>query len=379
MRRIKVTVVMGTRPEVIKMAPVIQRLSSDYDNFRLKVCVTAQHRQLLDTMLRVFGIKPQFDLDVMRPGQSLNGVLIRVVAGIDSLLRRHPPDLLLVQGDTTTVLATALSGFHRHVPVGHIEAGLRSFNLADPFPEEMNRIQVDHLAALHFAPTRSAARNLRREGVRANSVFVTGNTSIDALHWMARSAPQFERQDLRDLPIGSPVALVTLHRRESFGATLRGIVAALERAAAALPEMVWVYPVHPNPEVRRAAASLQKHPRFRLLDPVAYPDFVRLMRRATVIVTDSGGVQEEAPSFGTPVLVVRETTERTELLGRNGKLVGTDPETLFQALLGIASKKSHSLRSARNPFGDGKAAQRIRGAILHWAGRGRRPRDFADS
>lgn len=375
MRPIRATVVMGTRPEVIKMAPVVRAIAAD-PAFRLRVCVTAQHRQMLDAMLSVFGIRPNADLNVMRDGQSLNGLLARVVEGMDTELRSHRPDLLLVQGDTTTVLGATLAACHLRIPVGHIEAGLRSFDPENPFPEEMNRIVVDRLSSLHFAPTRRAAETLRREGIGARKIFVTGNTSVDALLRAAALPEGFDDESLRRLPPEAPLALVTLHRRESFGSALRGVLRALALASEKRPNLLWVYPVHPNPQVQKAAAFLRGRPRFLLVEPLRYPDFVRLMRRSSFIVSDSGGVQEEAPSFATPVLVVRTATERTEFLGRGGVLVGTNPRRLKSAILRLPVVRRRDLSLHANPFGDGRAAERIRRAIRYWAGRGRCPSDF---
>lgn len=371
---IKVLAVVGTRPEAIKMAPVIRRLRGER-GFQVRLCATAQHRGLLDSMLRTFGLEPDADLDVMRAGQSPSEVLERTLAGMGRVLSRERPDLVLVQGDTTTSLGAALAAFHRRIAVGHVEAGLRTGDLRDPFPEEANRVLVDRLSALLFAPTPLARRNLLREGVEPGRIFVTGNTVVDALLWAVRRPPPRLHPALRRLGAG-PFVVVTMHRRESFGAPLRGVFQALLEAARRLPELRWVYPVHPNPEVRRPARRLLRHPRILLCPPLDYLDFARLMERALFIVTDSGGIQEEAPSLGKAVVVVREKTERAELLGRGGVLAGTSRPAVLRALLETASA-SRRASPRRNPFGDGKAAERIVRVLRRWARekeRGRAPR-----
>lgn len=373
---LKILAVVGTRPEAVKMAPLIRRLKEDPRRFRVRLCATAQHRALLDEMLRVFGLRPDADLDIMRAGQGLSHVLERVLSGLDRLLAESPPDLVLAQGDTTTVLGAALAAFHRRVAVGHVEAGLRSFDKWRPFPEEKNRALVDQVSDLLFAPTALSKKNLLAEGIPASSIFVTGNTVVDSLRWAAAQPHRFQERGLKSLPEGAPLAVVTLHRRESFGGPLRGIFRGLREAAGRLPGFTWVYPVHPNPQVQGPARELLSHPRIKLVPPLGYLDFVHLMKRSRFIVTDSGGVQEEAPSLGKPVLVVREKTERPEALGAGpARLVGVSPERLVREILRLA-RANGAAREIVNPFGDGRAAERIVRAILHWAGRGPRPRDF---
>ncbi len=361
--------VVGTRPEVIKMAPVVRALRADR-RFETILCATAQHRELADAMMSDFGLTADHDFDVMRPGQSLTGVLSRAACALDKVLERGRFDLALAQGDTTSVLATALAAFHRRVAVGHVEAGLRSFDRKAPFPEEANRVLVDHVADLHFAPTAQARRNLLREGISPGSIYVTGNTAVDALRWA------LDRKGPWPACLGGlegPLAVVTLHRRESFGRPLEGILRSINEAARRRPELTWVYPVHPNPLVRAAAKRLLRHPRVRLVEPMGYLDFVRLLSRSELIVTDSGGIQEEAPTLGKPVLVMRDKTERGEAL-RAGmtRLVGASGERLLAALERLPRRG----RPRPNPFGDGQAARRIVEAVAHWAGLGPRPRDF---
>jgi UDP-N-acetylglucosamine 2-epimerase (non-hydrolysing) len=327
-------------------------------------------------MLVDLELKPDVDLDLMRPGQSPADVLPRVIAAVEAVLKRERPDLVLVQGDTTSVLGAALAAFHEKVPVGHVEAGLRSFDRARPYPEETNRVLVDHLADILFAPTALARRNLRREALDARRIFVTGNTAVDSLLWAAGRPGGFVDARLRALPPEACVVAVTLHRRESFGAPLEGVFRGLLRAVKAASDLVLVYPVHPNPAVRSSARRLLRHPRILLTEPLGYLEFVRLMKRSAAIVTDSGGIQEEAPSLGKTVLVVREKTERPEALGAGrGRLIGVSEESVFAALKGL--RKTSPRAPRRNPVGDGHAAERIVEAILYWSGRRtRRPHDF---
>jgi len=360
---LRVLAVVGTRPEVIKLAPVLNRLRRER-NVAVRLCVTAQHRGLLDGMLRVFGLQPHADLDLMRARQTPGEVLRRTLRGLDRVLARQRPDLVLVQGDTTTALGAALAAFHRRIPVAHVEAGLRTGDLRCPFPEEANRVLIDRVSALLFAPTAAARRNLLREGVRPGRIVVTGNTVVDALRWAAGRPHRLRHPALRRLGPG-PLAVVTLHRRESWGAPMAEIFQALLEAARRLPDLRWVYPVHPNPAVRLPARRILRHPRILLTPPLDYLDFVHLMKRARFIVTDSGGIQEEAPSLGKPVVVAREKTERAETLGRGSTLAGTSRPALLRALLRCAAQKSRPPRAA-NPFGDGKASDRITHALLRW-------------
>lgn len=375
-RPLSVLVVAGTRPEAVKLAPVLRRLRRDR-RFKVRFCVTGQHRELMAAMLADLALKPDVDLRLMRRGQAPGDVLTRVIAGVEAVLRRERPDLVLVQGDTTSVLGAAMAAFHQNVPVGHVEAGLRSFDLTRPYPEEMNRVVVDRLSSLLFAPTPRARRNLRREGFPAKSLFTTGNTVVDAVRWAAGRPGGFREAALRALPTGKFLVTVTLHRRETFGKPLEGVFRALTRAVAENPDLLLVYPVHPNPAVRGAARRFLHHPRIRLVPPLGYLDFVRLMKRSEAILTDSGGIQEEAPSLGKTLLVVREKTERPEALGDGrGTLVGASESGVYRSLKAL--RRNAARRRRANPFGDGHAADRIAEAILYWAGRARRrPRDFA--
>lgn len=361
---LRVLAVAGTRPEVVKLAPVLARLRRE-PRVRASLCVTAQHRRLLDDTLRVFGLKPAADLDLMRPRQTPAQVLRRTLRGMARVLSRRRPDLVLVQGDTTTALGAALAAFRLGIPVAHVEAGLRTGDLACPFPEEANRVLIDRGSVLLFAPTPGARRNLLREGAPARSVTVTGNTVVDALRWAAARPGPFHAPALRRLGPG-PLAVVTLHRRESWGRPMAGIFRAILDAARLLPDLLWIYPVHPNPAVRGPARRILRHPRIRLVPPLDYMDFVHLMARARLIVTDSGGIQEEAPSLGVPVVVARKKTERPETLGRGSTLAGVSRPALTRAILRCARRPAAAPR-AGNPFGDGNASERIARALLRWA------------
>ena len=359
--------VFGTRPEAIKMAPVLHALAAAPD-MRPIVCVTGQHREMLDGALAVFGIVPDHDLAIMRPEQDLNAMTAAILAGLGPLLARLRPEWLLVHGDTTTALAAALAGFHAGVPVGHVEAGLRSGDLARPWPEEMNRVVVDRLSSLLFAPTAAARDNLLREHLDPGRILVTGNTVIDALH-LARAriaADAALRAGLEAawprLDPGRRLILVTAHRRESFGAPFAAICRALARLAARGDTEI-IYPVHLNPAVqkpaRRALAGL---PRLHLLPPLDYLAFTHLLGRADLVLTDSGGLQEEAPALGKPVLVMREVTERPEALAAGTvELVGMEEERIVGGVGRLLDDAAYRARFARavNPFGDGHAAGRI--------------------
>jgi UDP-N-acetylglucosamine 2-epimerase (non-hydrolysing) len=329
------------------------------------VCATAQHRELLDSVLRLFGIEPEIDLDLMEPGQTLSALAGRVLPAFDALLARERFDRVLVQGDTTTVLAASLAAFHRGVPIGHIEAGLRTSDLRNPFPEEMNRRVTDLVAGLHFAPTESAAAHLRRENIGEDSIHVTGNTVVDALNLIAERLPAPSG--------GPPVILITSHRRESFGEPMTRAFRAISRLARRFPDHRFLFPVHPNPNVRAAAAVFEGLSNIVLCEPADYAQFAAWMRDCRIILTDSGGVQEEAPAFGKPTLVLRDTTERPEGVAAGvARLVGTDEDRIFaeaERLLTDPTAYDEMARVA-NPYGDGLASERI-AAIL--AGRPVRP------
>jgi len=337
------------------MAPVVLRLRSE-PGFETTVCATAQHRDLLDSALGLFSIVPDLDLDLMRPDQTPSSVAAGVLAAFDPLLAEIRPDVVLVQGDTTTVMAASLAAFHRGVAIGHVEAGLRTANLRNPFPEEMNRRVTDLVAEHHFAPTPRSASALEREGVPRARIHVTGNTVVDALEWLAAQAPASTDGDRR------PLVLVTSHRRESFGEPMRRSFRAIARLARRFPETRFVFPVHPNPNVLEAAKVFDGVENVELHPPVDYARLVEWLRRARLILTDSGGIQEEAPTFGKPTLVLRETTERPEGIEAGvAKLVGTDEEAIFREAETLLTDERAYDAMARpaNPYGDGRAAERI--------------------
>ncbi|HEY76426.1 MAG TPA: UDP-N-acetylglucosamine 2-epimerase (non-hydrolyzing) [Thermoflexia bacterium] len=360
---IRILSVFGTRPEAIKMAPVIWELQKYPDRIESRVCVTAQHREMLDQVLGVFRITPDIDLNLMQPAQTLPELTTRVVAGITEVLERERPDCVLVQGDTTTVMATALAAFYRKVPVGHIEAGLRTYDRYSPFPEEINRRITDVLATFCFAPTRAAAEALRREGISDRDIYVTGNTVIDALLWAVRQPEPPDVAKLASRLDGQKLVLVTAHRRENFGAPLEEICLGLRELARRNPQIAIVYPVHLNPNVQEPVHRiLQGEERIYLISPLSYLSFAHLMNRADVILTDSGGIQEEAPALGKPVLVVREETERPEAIEAGvAKLVEIDAHVIVQEVerLLYDEQAYRQMANAVSPFGDGHAAERI--------------------
>lgn len=364
--------VFGTRPEAIKMAPVVARLR-ELSEVAVKVCVTAQHREMLDQVLELFKIYPDFDLNLMRPNQTLSDVTSAVLVGLDRILASFPTDLVLVHGDTSTTLATALACFYRKIPVGHVEAGLRTGNMQSPWPEEMNRRFTAQLASLHFAPTTAARANLLKEGVSPSSVWVTGNTVIDALLSAVdriERAPSLVAEMNSQLPWLADrhhrVVLVTGHRRENFGEGTQNICRALLRLSEESGVKI-VYPVHPNPNVMEPVHRfLGGIPNIHLVEPMEYLPFVHLMSKAYFVLTDSGGIQEEAPSLGKPVLVMRDTTERPEALAAGTvRLVGVSEEKIVDEAMLLLNDSNHYQRmaAAHNPYGDGHAAERIAGVI----------------
>jgi UDP-N-acetylglucosamine 2-epimerase (non-hydrolysing) len=373
--RIKVMPIFGTRPEAIKMAPVVHALSAD-ENFELVITVTAQHREMLDQFLRFFEMQPRYDLNIMREGQTLADITSRAVEGIDKVLRDENPDLVLVQGDTTTAFVGALVAYYHKIPCGHIEAGLRTGDKFAPFPEEINRKLIGAVADLHFAPTLRAKQNLMREGVPERSVFVTGNTVVDALLWTLQRLPEPNRTNE-----GQRMILVTAHRRENWGEPMERICKALRRIADKFPDVQIVFPMHKNPVVREVAYRVMgDHDRIKLCEPPDYFEFVRLMRDAYLIVTDSGGVQEEAPTLCKPVLVLREKTERPEAVEAGVvKVIGTDEERIVAEVSRLLSDEGayRAMQRPVNPYGDGRAAMRIKQAILHFFGKAERPAEFS--
>lgn len=364
-QKITVLTVIGTRPEAIKMAPVIMQLSRDPERFRSIVCVTGQHREMLQQVLQLFGITPDVDLDCMMPNQSLSLLTARLFERIGEVVESIRPNWIVAQGDTTTVFVTAMCAYYSNIPFAHVEAGLRTGDNRHPFPEEVNRKFSDELAALCFAPTEHARAMLLQEGFSPNKVFLTGNTVVDALNDIARRPFVWAESPLASLAEKKRLVLVTAHRRESFGEPIRQICHALLRIAetCAQDDVHLVYPVHPNPEVRTPVFELlQQVPNITLLDPLDYVSFVQLMKRSELILTDSGGIQEEAPGLGTPVLIMRDKTERPEGVHAGvAKLVGTTSENISATVVGLL-RNPEQLRvmcCSNNPYGDGSAAKRI--------------------
>ncbi|MBX3178840.1 MAG: UDP-N-acetylglucosamine 2-epimerase (non-hydrolyzing) [Candidatus Hydrogenedentes bacterium] len=359
----KVLVVVGTRPEAIKMAPVIRELRARPGRFSTLVCATAQHRSLLDSAIQLFGIGVDFDLDIMRHDQSLCQAAAGMLRGLDTVLAEACPDAVLVHGDTATSVSAALAAFYHQIPAGHVEAGLRTADRQRPFPEEMNRRLADRLCAWHYAPTERARQNLLEARFPEEHILVTGNTVIDALLDIAARPYTFTDPLLDSLGRERRLLLVTAHRRESFGAPLRELCAALRAIARDHPDVEIVYPVHPNPNVRETVeAALKGIPRIHCIAPLPYLPFVHLMKRATLILTDSGGIQEEAPALGKPVLVLRDETERPEAIeAGTARLVGARRDRIVAETRGLLEDPAARARIARtpNPFGDGRASARI--------------------
>ncbi len=370
----RVMVIFGTRPEAIKVAPVIKALGED-PRFDLVTVATAQHRHMLDQVLKFFDIVPDVDLDMLTPRQTLGGMTERLLADIGPLLRRFRPDLVLVQGDTTTAFAASLAAYYERVPVAHLEAGLRTGDIWSPYPEEANRRLIASVTALHLAPTPLSAANLLAETVPPQAVVVTGNTVIDALLWAVGNSRGYGDPALHDLDEDpSPVLLVTAHRRESWGPPLERVGAALAQLAAAEPQLRIVIPLHRNPAVREALVpQLDGHRTITVVEPLDYAGFCQLMNRSHLILTDSGGVQEEGPSLGKPVLVMRDTTERPEgVTAGTASLVGTRPDVIVPLVRTLLHDPAayRRMADAINPYGDGHAAQRVVAAILHFFGAG---------
>lgn len=372
----KILLVFGTRPEAIKMAPLVKALQKDSEHFETKICVTAQHRQMLDQVLEVFDIVPEYDLNIMAPNQDLYDITSRVLVGLRDVLDDFAPDIVLVHGDTTTSMAASLAAFYRQIPVGHVEAGLRTYNMLSPWPEEMNRQVTDRMCTYYFAPTEKSRQNLLRENVDATKIHVTGNTVIDALLMavdIIEKKPHIKtaiEDELRDkgYAMGNrPYILVTGHRRENFGEGFLNICKAIRQIAEEHPEMDIVYPVHLNPNVQKPVYELLSGtPNIYLIKPLDYLPFVYAMQHSTLLLTDSGGVQEEAPSLGKPVLVMRETTERPEAVEAGTvRLVGTN----VAAIVGNVQELLHDpevyrkMSESYNPYGDGHACERIVDAL----------------
>jgi UDP-N-acetylglucosamine 2-epimerase (non-hydrolysing) len=370
---IKVLTIFGTRPEAIKMAPLVRELARHPAHIVSRVCVTAQHREMLDQVLSLFAIEPHYDLDVMRERQRLAGVMARILVGIERVIEQEQPDWVLVQGDTTTTVAAALAAFYGRCKVGHVEAGLRTGDKLQPYPEEINRRITDTVSDLYFVPTEANRRNLLAEGFDRDAVLVTGNTVIDALLQVSAMEYDLDSGPLSCVPPGRRIVLVTAHRRENFGTPLRSVCRALlELEELYRNDVQIVYPVHRNPNVQTVVREmLDGHPGISLLDPLGYQDFVQLMGRCHVILTDSGGLQEEAPSLGKPALVLREVTERPEAVEAGAvRIVGTDAGTIVRETGRLLDDPDQYRRmsAVANPYGDGQASRRIVRAILARAG-----------
>ncbi|BAH46444.1 MULTISPECIES: non-hydrolyzing UDP-N-acetylglucosamine 2-epimerase [Bacillales] len=378
MKTVKVMTVFGTRPEAIKMAPLVHELNKYSEQIESVVCVTAQHRQMLDQVLDIFDIQPDIDLNIMKDRQTLVGVTTRALESLDETMKEVKPDIVLVHGDTTTTFVASLAAFYNQVAIGHVEAGLRTWDKYSPFPEEMNRQLTGVMADLHFSPTNGSADNLRREAKPEKSIYVTGNTAIDALKTTVR---EDYTHPVLDRVAGQKLVLMTAHRRENLGEPMRRIFRAVRRLVDEHPEISVVYPVHLNPAVQEVAQEiLGNHDRISLIEPLDALDFHNFARRSHLILTDSGGVQEEAPSLGVPVLVLRDTTERPEGIEAGTlKLVGTDEEQVYAMAKELLTNQAayDAMAHAVNPYGDGEASRRIVEAILyHFGLRAEQPEPF---
>lgn len=366
MEKVKVMSVFGTRPETIKMAPLVKELAGRRE-FESVVCVTAQHRQMLDQVLTAFQITPDYDLDIMKQGQTLSDITARVLQGMEQVIAEVKPDMILVHGDTTTTFAGALAAYYARVAVGHVEAGLRTYDKYSPYPEEMNRQFVGCMADLHFAPTELSRQNLLKEGKRPETIVVTGNTAIDAL---ATTVREDYSDELLRWAKGSRLLVLTAHRRENLGEPMHRMFRAIRRIVEEFPDVKMVYPVHLNPLVQKAAdEELGGCDRVRLVSPLQVVEFHNLLARSYLILTDSGGIQEEAPSLGKPVIVLRDTTERPEgIKAGTLKLAGTEEETIYSMIRELLTDDAEYQRMshASNPYGDGQASRRIADAILQW-------------
>lgn len=363
MKKIKVMLVFGTRPEAIKMAPLVLELKKRQE-FETVVCVTAQHRQMLDQVLSIFNITPDFDLNIMKENQTLSMITSNAMLGVEQVIRQVNPHIVLVHGDTTTSFASGLAAFYNHIPIGHVEAGLRTYNLQSPFPEEANRVFVDDIAEMFFAPTQTSKENLLRECKNEKDIFVTGNTAIDALKYTVQA--KYENEIL-NWAEGSRLILLTAHRRENLGEKMREFFQAIKHVLAEYQDVKIVYPVHLNPIVQNMAREMfGEEDRVRLIAPLNVLDFHNLMAKSYLILTDSGGVQEEAPSLGKPVLVLRDTTERPEGVEAGTlQVVGTEKNTVYHAIVRLLNDGElyERMSTAKNPYGDGNACQRIADAI----------------
>lgn len=376
---IKVMTVFGTRPEAIKMCPLVKELESR-EEIQSLVCVTAQHRQMLDQVLKLFAVTPDYDLNIMRDRQTLTGITVRALEGLEQVLEEAKPDLVLVHGDTTTTFAGSLAAYYHQIAVGHVEAGLRTYQKYFPFPEEMNRRMTGAIADLHFSPTVSNRENLLRENVSEDQIFITGNTVIDALKTTVREDYQFQTPALQTVDFSRRVIVMTAHRRENLGKPLEQICRAVLRVAKEFPDVTVIYPVHLNPRVRETAFSiLGRQENIMLIDPLDVEELHNLMARCCFLLTDSGGIQEEAPALGKPVLVLRNETERPEAVAAGTvRIAGCDEEQVYQMTVQLLEDQEsyQAMSHAVNPYGDGTASRRIADAILYHFGKAQRPEDF---
>ncbi len=383
-KRKTVVCVFGTRPEAIKMAPMVLALRSRPKEFRSLIVVTAQHRDMLDQVMGLFGLKADHDLNIMSAGQSLTDVTVRVLERLEPVFKKEKPDLVLVHGDTTTTMAATLAAFYQRIPVGHVEAGLRSHDKLNPYPEEMNRLVADDVCTLHFAPTSLSKKHLLEEKIPREHIYITGNTGIDGLHIglkrMKMGKIPLPAASLRK-SLKAPLVLITLHRRENFGRPILDFCRALDRVAREYPHVDFLYPVHPNPNVWKPVhENLGGRPNIHLHKPMSYGDLIYFLQKASFVVTDSGGLQEEAPSLGKPVLVLRKVTERPEAVKAGTvRVVGTDTGVVYRWMVKLLEDKKVYYRMAEsvNPYGDGRAAERTLEAIRYYFGfRKNRPPEF---
>ena len=378
MSKIKVMLVFGTRPEAIKMAPLVLELKKQPDLFETITVVTAQHRQMLDQVLETFAVVPDYDLDIMGKNQTLSDITVKILNQLDGIIKAEAPDILLVHGDTTTTFAASLAAFYNQVRIGHVEAGLRTWNKYSPFPEEMNRQMTDDLTDLYFAPTQESKDNLVKENHAADAIYITGNTAIDALKTTVKD--QYQHEVLDAIADDKRIVLVTMHRRENQGEPMRRVFRTLREVVDQHDDVEVIYPVHLSPAVQEAAKEiLSNDPRIHLIAPLDVLDFHNVAARSHFIMSDSGGVQEEAPSLGKPVLVLRDTTERPEGVAAGTlKLVGTESADVREAMEALLNDKAlyDSMSQASNPYGDGYASQRIAQAIASYFGKGDAPEEF---
>ena len=379
----KIMPIYGTRPEAIKVAPIVKALK-EADEFECVVVVTGQHREMLDQVNELFGIRPDYDLDVIQPRQTLNGLLTKTIAGLDEIFEKEKPDAVVVQGDTTTSTAGAIAAFYRGIPVVHAEAGLRSYDIFSPFPEEANRKLTSQIASLHLAPTSLSKRNLERETFKGSDIVITGNSVIDALLTVVEKKVPFSDPKLEELVSSDKrIVLVTTHRRENQGEPMRGIGRALAKLSKAEPDVEFILPLHRNPAVREALLpEIDGLPNVTLTEPLAYGEFTRIIDASTVVLTDSGGVQEEAPSLGKPVLVMRLNTERPEAVTAGTvRLIGTDEKRIFESVTELLHDEAayNEMANAVNPYGDGRASVRTVAAIAELLGVGSRIEEFDSS